>query len=79
MVSRMAPLQLTLSYLEKSNRSSFQFGSLISHKGADLGLILLVSTIRKSHMGSPPVPVPARNLTMSDIEGQNRGHLDFES
>ena len=39
--------------LERSKLSSPRFGSLISYKGAQLGLTLLLNINRKPDMGSP--------------------------
>ncbi len=53
MGSPMAPLDLTLSALERSNSRSLSFQSLISRKRAELGPILVLTINMKPYMGSP--------------------------
>ena len=42
--------------LERSLSRSLRFQRLISHKGAELGHMLLLDTNRKTHMESPTAP-----------------------
>ncbi len=65
MGSPMAPSHLTLSDLERSNSRSPTFLSLISHKRAYLGPMLLLHTNRKPYMASLMAPL---DLTLSDLE-----------
>ncbi len=62
--SPMTLPHLTLSDLERSNSKSPKFRSLISHKGAELGPMLILN-ITKPNMGSPTAP---SDLTLSDLE-----------
>ncbi len=64
---------LTLSDLERSISRSLGFRSLIFHKGAELGHMLLLNIHRKAYMRSPMT-----HLTLSDPKGQSQGHSDFE-
>ncbi len=52
MVSPMTPSLLTLSDFERSNSRSLGFQDLISHKGAALGPMLLLTINKKSYMAS---------------------------
>ncbi len=70
----MTPLLLTLSDLERSKSRSLRFQSLISHKGAKLGPMLLLTINRKPYMASLMTP---SFLTLSDLKGQ--GHADFKA
>ncbi len=49
----MAPSDLTLSDLERSNSRSIRFQSVISRKGAKLGPMLILTINRKPYMASP--------------------------
>ncbi len=53
MASRMTSSLLTLSDPERSKSRSLGFQSLISRKGAELGLMLLLTINRKPYMASP--------------------------
>ncbi len=70
MRSPSAPLDLTLSHLERSNSRSLEFWSLISHNGY-LGHVLLLNIHRKPYMASP---MPPSHLTLSDLERSSQGH-----
>ncbi len=61
----MTSSQLTLSDHERSNSRSLTFWSLIYHKGAELGHMLLLNIKRKAYMGSP---VTLLHLTLNDLE-----------
>ena len=50
MGTQTAPIDLTLSYFERSNSMPFRFVRLISRIGADLGPMLLLNN-RKSYVG----------------------------
>ncbi len=50
--------------------------SLISHKWAKLGIMLLLTTDRKIYMGSPMTP---SHLNLSDIERSKSRSLGFQS
>ncbi len=65
MESPTAPLNLTLSDLERSNSRSPRFWRLISRKGAQLSPMLLLHINRKPYMGSP---MALLHLTLSDLE-----------
>ncbi len=60
-----APLDVTLSNLERSNSRSHIFRSHISGKGAQLGSMLLLNINRKPYMGSL---IALSHLTLSDLE-----------
>ncbi len=64
MCSPMTISHMTLSDLERSKSRSLRFQRLISHKSAE-GHTLLLSTNKKSYMGSPK---PPSHLTLSDLE-----------
>ena len=53
MVSPMTSLLFILSDFERSKERSLIFQSLISHKGAELGPMLLLTINRKPYMTSP--------------------------
>ena len=55
---------------------SLGFQCLISRKGTELGHVLVLSTNRKSHIGSLPVP---SHLTLSDLERLKSRSLRFRS
>ena len=76
MPSLMASSLGTLSDLERSKSSSLGFRRLISHKGAELGPMLLLVTNRKPYIASP---MPPSSLTLSDLESQSQGHSDFKA
>ncbi len=67
MGSTMAPINLTLNDLERSNSRSPKFRRLISRKGAELGPMLLLNINRKSYMWSP---ISLSNLTLSALNAQ---------
>ena len=52
----MAPSDLTLSDLERSNSRSVRFQSVISRKGAKLGPMLLLIINTKPYVASPMTP-----------------------
>ncbi len=56
MESATAPLDLTLGDLERSKSRSPRFQSLISHYGAILGPMLLLTINRKPYGASPITP-----------------------
>ena len=56
MESPTAPLDLTLSDLDRSKTRSPKFQSRISRNGAKLGPMLLSTINRKPCMGSPMAP-----------------------
>ena len=72
----MAPSDLTLSDLERSNSRSIRFQSVISHKGAKSGPMLLLTINRKSYMASPMTP-PL--MTLSNLERSKSSSLRFQS
>ncbi len=78
MGSPTAPLNLTLSDLERSNSRSPKFGSLITRKGAYLGHMLLLNINRnpKPYTGNPMTPL---HLTLSDLERSKSRSLRFRS
>ena len=65
---------LTLSDSERSKLRSLIFRS-ISHKGEELGHMLLLNINRKSYMGSPSVWL---NFILGTLKGQCQGHSDCE-
>ena len=74
--SPTAPLDLTLSDLERSKSRSPRFQSLISPNGAKkLGPALLLIINRKPYMASPMTP---SHLNFSDLKGQSQGHSYFK-
>ena len=72
----MTLLHLTLGDLERSKSMSPRFGSIISHKRAELGdmLLLNININWKACMGSPLVRL---HLT-SELTSQCHCHSDFE-
>ena len=76
MGSPNAPLDLTLSDLERSNSRSLSFRSLISRKGAQVGPMLLLNINRKPYMESPMAP---SHLTLSDLERSKSRSFRFRS
>ena len=72
----MAPSDLTLSDLERSNSRSIRFQSVISREGAQLGHMLLLTINRKPYMASPITP---SLLTLSDLERSKPKSLRFQS
>ena len=71
----MTPSLLTFSDLEGSKSWSLGFQCLISHKGAKLGRMLLLTTNRKPYMASSMTPSV---LTLSDLEGSKSRTLGFQ-
>ncbi len=65
MGSPYAPLDLTLSDIERSKSRSSKFLRLICCKGAELGPMLLLNINRKPYMVSTMAP---SHLTLSDLE-----------
>ncbi len=57
-----APSHLTLSEVGKSKSRSLRLQSLISHRGVELGHMLLLTIIKKPCMGNPIIS----HLTLSD-------------
>ncbi len=76
MVSPITSLRLTLSDLEKSKSRSLGFQSFISHKGPELGPMLLLTINRKPYMGSL---MTSLHLTLSDLERLKSSSLRFQS
>ena len=76
MASLMTPLLLTLSKLERSKSRSLVFQSLISHKGAEVGPMLLLTINRKTYMASLMTP---SLLTLVTLKDQSQGHSDFKT
>ena len=72
----MAASDLTLSDLERSNPRSIRFQCVISHKGAKIGPILLLTINRKPYMASLKTP---SLLTLSDLERSKSRSLRFQS
>ncbi len=67
MGSLTAPLDFTLSDLQRSNSRSRRFGILISHKGAYLGPMLPLKINRKPYMGTPNVTPSKMKLKGTQI------------
>ncbi len=65
MQSPTAPLDLTLSELERTTSMSPRFQSPLSRNGAKLSPMLLLIINKKAYMASPMTP---RHLTLSDLE-----------
>ncbi len=72
----IAPLDLTLSNIERSKSKSLRLQSFISRKGAQLGHMLLLNTNGKPYMGSP---IALSYLTFSDLEMSNSRSLRFRN
>ncbi len=72
----MTPSHLTLSDLERSKSRSLRFRSILTHKGAELGHILLLNINRKAYMGSALAQL---HLTLVTLKGQCKFHSDFKS
>ena len=71
----MVPLHLSLGGLKRPKSRPLRFRKLIYRKGADLGHMLLQSTIMKSYMGNT---LASLDLTFSDIEKSKSSSLRFE-
>ncbi len=71
----MAPSDLTLSDLERSNSRSIRFQSVISRKGAKLGPMLPLTINRKPYMASSMTP---SLMTLSDLERSKSRSLGFQ-
>ncbi len=67
---------LTLIDLERSKSMSVRFQSLISHKGDELGPLLLLTINRKPYMASP---MALSNLTLTDIKRSKSRSLRFSA
>ncbi len=65
----MAQSGFSLNVFERSKSKSLRFQSLICHKGAGLGHILILNINRKPYMESSMAP---SDLT---LQGQSHGHL----
>ena len=76
MGSSMTLSYLTLGDLESSRSRSLTFQNIISGKGAELGIMLLLNTNRKLYMGSR---MTLTYLTWSNLERSSKGHSDFEA
>ena len=76
MGSPVALSHLTLSDLERSKSRALRFESLICHKGAELGRMLLLIITRKAYMGSP---MASSLLTLSDPGRSKSRSLGFQS
>ena len=76
MESPTAPLDLTLSVLERTNSRSITFRSLVSRKRAYLGPKLPLNTNRKPYVWNP---MAALHLTLSDLERSNARSPRFSS
>ncbi len=63
------------SDLERSSSRSLRFCRLISLKGAELRLLLLLKTYRKSHVGSATTQ---SHLTLNDFVRLKSSRSDFE-
>ncbi len=70
----MTSSHLTLSDVQRSNSRSLTFCSLIYHKGAELGHMLLLNINRKAYVGSP---MTLSHLTLSDLERSKSRSLKF--
>ncbi len=72
----MSPWHLTLSVLERPVSRWFKFRSLISHKGAYIGNLLLLNIRKQSYMGCPMLP---SDLTLCDLQRSKSRSLTFWS
>ena len=70
----MAPSEW--SDLERSKSMSFGFQTLLSHKEAELGAMLLLAINRKAYMASP---MTSSLLTLSESERSKSRSLGFQS